>query len=115
MLIELVDQLHREIVTLHPLIHTRKVYDVLRGILNHILGQRPLLPELVIVSHLRTYFSFLGISNIEVGQEKVVQRDIVVFVIHYLGGVVHGLTDDSVGDLSIEYIVAIYIELVDQS
>lgn len=53
MLIELVLDHQVTVVALHALVYLRKIQNILSGVLNHVPGQRSLLPEGVIVSHHR--------------------------------------------------------------
>lgn len=83
-LVVLVYDLEVAVLTLHPLVDLWEVKDVLRRILDHVLVQGPPLPKTVIVTHLVSYYSFLGVRHVYVMLEQLRQRDVVILAINQL-------------------------------
>ena len=81
-LVVLVYYLEVAVLTLHPLVNLWEVEDVLRRILDHVLVQGPPLPETVIVAHLVSYYSLLGVRHVYVMLEQFRQRDVVILAIN---------------------------------
>ena len=111
-LVVLVNNLEVAVLTLHPLVDLWEVEDVLRRVLDHVLVQGPPLPETVIVTHLVSYYSLLGVRDVYVMLEQFRQGDVVILTINQFRSLLEGLLDHSVGDLGVEYEVAEHVELV---
>ena len=111
-LVVLVNNLEVAVLTLHPLVDLWEVEDVLRRVLDHVLVQGPPLPETVIVTHLVSYYSLLGVRHVDVMLEQFRQGDVVILTINQFWSLLEGLLDHSVGDLGVEYKVAEHVELV---
>lgn len=69
-LVVLVNDLEVAVLTLHPLVDLWEVEHVLSRILDHVLVQGSPLPETVIVTHLVSYYSLLGVRHVDVMLEQ---------------------------------------------
>jgi hypothetical protein len=113
-LIVLVNDLEVAVVTLHSLIHLWQIQDVLGCVLDHISSQGSSFPEIVIVPHNLRYLLFLCVSHIYVVLKQLRQRDVIIVAINQLRGLLQGLLNYSVSDLSIKDKVAENVELISQ-
>ena len=84
MLVEVVVKSELPIFLLQFLINQRQVQYILRGIVDHVLSERPLLPEHIVVSHLLGDLMLLSMCHIYVSLQQIGQRDVVVFVVDEL-------------------------------
>lgn len=97
------------------MVSTGQVYHVLGGVIQHVLCQGSFLPEAVILFHFDLELIFLCVLHIQVGLQQIIQTDVIVLVLLQFGLVIQGLADDTMGNLSVEDLVAYHVVLVNKS
>ena len=96
------DVLIEHIHTPHLLVDQWQVLNVLCGVLNHSLSQRPLFPELNIILHLTINFIFLCVDFSDELFQQIVKTNVDISIIVVL----KKIRDQSMRNLRVKYEIA---------